>query len=289
MPRALAALLLLAACPRALAAEVVARMGHIEVTVDDLRAYVETLGEEERAAVTRDPALLGQVVRTYLARQAVVREATERKWDQSKAVKAKLERVREQALSELYLDSVARPPEGFPSEAELQVAYDANRASFAVPRQYRVAQIFIASGPGKGADEGRRRADDVARKARAKDADFAALARAESDEKGAAQRGGEIGWLTEEKMVPGIRATVAALAKDQVSDPVRLDDGWHVLKLLDAKPPSTRTLPEVRDALSARLRAERAQAVRREYLARLLESTPPAVNELALGRALSPR
>jgi peptidylprolyl isomerase len=287
MPRALAVLLILAACTRALAAEVVARMGHIEVTVDDLRAYVETLGEQERAALIRDPALLGQVVRTYLARQAVVREATARKWDQSKAVKAKLERVREQALSDLYLESVARPPDGYPSEAELQAAYDANRASFAVPRQFRVAQIFIAAG--KGADEGRRRADEVARKARAKDADFAALARAESDEKGAAQAGGEIGWLTEEMMVPGIRASVAALAKDQVSEPVRLDDGWHVLKLLDAKPPSTRALPEVRDALSARLRAERAQAVRREYLARLLEGTPPAVNELALGRVLSPR
>ena len=89
-------------------------------------------------------------------------------------------------------------------------------------------------------------------------------------------------------MVPGIRATVAGLAKDQVSDPVRLDDGWHVLKLLDVKPAATRTLAEVRDALAARLRADRAQGVRREYLSRLLEKNPPAVNELALAKALPP-
>jgi peptidylprolyl isomerase len=285
--RTFAALLLAAICTRAAPADVVAKMGAIEVTVDDLRAYVETVGEEERAALAKDPALLSQVVRTYLARQALIREATAKKWDQSKPVKAKLERVREQALSELYLESITQPPDGYPSPAELQAAYDANKAAFSIPRQYRVAQIFVAAG--KGTDEGRRRSEEIVRKAKSKDADFGAIARAESDEKGAVQSGGEIGWLTEEMMVPGIRATVTGLSKDQVSDSVRLDDGWHVLKLLEVKPATTRTLAEVRDALAARLRADRSQAIRRAYLSKLLEKTPPAVNELALGKVLPAR
>jgi peptidylprolyl isomerase len=267
------------------ASEVVARMGSVELSSEELRAWVESLPDAERAALGKDPAQLALAVRNELARMLVVREAVARKYDQSKAVKAQLARVRDQALAELYLQSVAQPAAGFPSEAEIRAVYEANLAAFAVARQFRVAQIFVSDA--KGVDEGRRRAEELARRARVKDADFAALARAESDEKGGAKTGGEIGWLTEEQMVPGIRATVTALLRGQVSDPVRLDDGWHVVKLLELKPASIPELSEVREALAARLRAERTQALRREYVGKLVEKNPAAVNELAVSRVLS--
>ena len=59
------------------------------------------------------------------------------------------------------------------------------------------------------------------------------------------------------------------------------------MKLLDLKPASIREFPEVRETLAARLRAERTQALRREYVGKLVEKSPPAVNELALSRVLS--
>ncbi len=286
----LAALLLAAACSRsAAAADVVARVGGTDVTSEELRAYVETLGPQEQSALAKDPALLSQVVRSYLARQAVLKEAQAKKWDQQPAVKAQLDRVREQALTEIYLQSIARPPASYPSDAEVQAAYDANKKAFEVPRQYRVAQVFAAArGADKDAEEkARRRIDEVGKKLKQKGADFAAVARAESDEKEGAQRGGEIGWLTEAQMIPGIRSVVTNLPKDAVSDPVRLDDGWHVVKVLETKPASTRPLAEVRDAIAAQLRAERAQANRQAYLAKLLEQNPPAINELALSKVLA--
>jgi len=288
---AVTALLLGAACsPSTAAADVVARIGGADITSEELRAYVETLNAQEQAAVAKDPALLSQVVRAYLARQAVLREARAKKWDQEPSVKAQLDRVRDQAITELYLQSVSKPPDGYPKEAEVQAAYDANKRAFDVPRQFRVAQIFVAAARGadKDAEEkARKRIDEVTRKLKQKGADFAAVARSDSDEKEAAQRGGEIGLLTEAQMVPGIRAVVSGLAKDAVSDPIRLDDGWHVVKVLDTKPASTRPLSEVRDARVAQMRAERAQANRQAYLAKLLEQSPPAINELALSKVLS--
>lgn len=288
---AVTALLLGAACsPSTAAADVVARIGGADITSEELRAYVETLNAQEQAAVAKDPALLSQVVRAYLARQAVLREARAKKWDQEPSVKAQLDRVRDQAITELYLQSVSKPPDGYPKEAEVQAAYDANKRAFDVPRQFRVAQIFVAAARGadKDAEEkARKRIDEVTRKLKQKGADFAAVARSDSDEKEAAQRGGEIGLLTEAQMVPGIRAVVSGLAKDAVSDPIRLDDGWHVVKVLDTKPASTRPLSEVREALVAQMRAERAQANRQAYLAKLLEQSPPAINELALSKVLS--
>ena len=282
---------LLAACSRSAGAtDVVARVGGTDITSDELRAYVETLGGQEQAAMAKDPALLAQVVRAYLARQAVLKEARTKKWDQAPTVKAQLDRVRDQALMELYLQSVSRPPDAYPSAAEVQVVYDANRASFAVPRQFRVAQVFVAAG--KGADKQAEekagtRIGELRKRLAQKGADFAAIARAESDEKEAARRGGEIGWLSEEQMVPGIRSTVVNLAKDVVSEPIRLDDGWHVIKVLETRAASTRPLAEVRDAIAAQLRAERAKANRQAYLSKLLEQSPPAINELALSKVLT--
>lgn len=287
--KAAMAAILLAACSRPAAADVVARVGGTDVTSDELRAYVGTLGGEEQSVLAKDPALLSKVVRAYLARQAVLKEAQAKKWDQQASVKSQLDRVREQALTELYLQSVSSPAKDYPSAAEVQAAYEASKRAFEVARQFRVAQVFVAAAPpaGREAEEkARKRADEVAKKAKQKGADFAAIARADSDEKEAAQRGGEIGWLTEAQMVPGIRAAVSGMAKDAVSDPIRLDDGWHVLRVLDTRPASTRPLPEVRDALVAQMRAERAQANRQAYLAKLLEQNPPAINELALSKVL---
>jgi peptidylprolyl isomerase len=71
-----------------------------------------------------------------------------------------------------------------------------------------------------------------------------------------------------------------------VSDPIRLDAGWHIVKLTDTKASYTRTLPEVRDQLAQQMRKERAAALRRGYLAELLKQHPPVLNELALSNLL---
>jgi len=270
--------------------EVIGRMSGIDVSSDEIRAYLQTLGAQDRAALAKDPAALSQVVRAYLARRAVLKEAVAKKWDQQPMIKVQLDRAREQALIELYLDSVSHPPDGFPTDAEVKAAYDANKAAFEVPRQFRLAQIYLVAP--KEADKeteakARTRLDEVVRKVKQKGADFAAVARAESDDKQSGQQGGEIGWLIENQMVPGIRSAVGALAKDGISEPIRLDDGWHLIKLLETKPASIRPLAEVRESIVAQLRAERARANRQAYLTKLLEQNPPTINELALPKVLA--
>ena len=176
----------------------------------------------------------------------------------------------------------------YPDDAEVQAAYDSNRKSFEVPKQYQLAQIFIAAprGDREADDRGKRKLDEVLRRLKQK-GDFAAVARELSDERDAAQRGGEIGWLSEDQIVVGIRTTAVGLAKGALSEPVRLDDGWHVLKLVDTRPPTVRSLAEVRTLLVAQMRAERARANRQAYLAKLLDQNPPAINELNLSKILA--
>ncbi|WP_213737829.1 peptidylprolyl isomerase [Bradyrhizobium sp. dw_411] len=263
--------------------EVVARVGATEISTDDVRAYVTALGVREQAALAQDPALLSQAVRLLLANRLVSQEVLAKKWDQQPAVAAQLDRVRESAVVELYLQSVSTPPANYPSDDDLQKAYDANRSALLMPRQFQLAQIFFASPKDADKateDKAKKALDEVQRKLRAPGADFAAIATAENDSK----NGGDLGWVAENQIRPEIKAQVMGLAKNAVSEPVRLDDGWHILKLIDTKASYTRTLPEVRDQFVQQMRAERAAALRRTYLAELLKQNPSAINEIALSK-----
>lgn len=305
-PRALAALALtLAAAPAWLTAAepapgsikqpapadpgVVARVGDLDVNLEEIKGALANLDVRELAAVSRDPALLNQVVRSLLVQRLLYREAVANKWDQSAEAKAQLERLRQSAVTESYLQSVSQPPADWPSDPEVQAAYDANKASFLVPRQHRLAQIFIALPKNADADaaaKAQARLDAVKKKLDDKPADFAALAKAESDEKTSGANGGEIGWLTEAQIQPDIRETAIKLAAGQHSAPVRRDDGWHIIKCLEIKEPFTPTLAQLKPQLVQQLRAEKTKANSQAYLAQLLQENPVAINELALTQAL---
>lgn len=269
-------------------ADVVARVSGRDVTVAEVRTFVAGLGAEQQAALSRDPALLSQSLRLMLANQLVLKEANKKKWQDQPAVAAQLARLRDAAIVETYLQSVSGPPGDYPDDAEVQKAYDANKTAFVVPRQFKIAQIFVAlekGGADKAAeDRARKKLADIQARLKQPNADFSAIAKDVSDHRDVAERGGEIGWVAETQLRPEIKSQIMGLAKNAVSEPIQLDDGWHIVKLIETKAATTRSLAEVRDLLVQRLRAQRAEGLRRSYLARLIEQTPPAINEIALGR-----
>jgi hypothetical protein len=140
--------------------DVVARVGNINISAEEMRGYLAALGPRERAAIGQDPALLSQAVRLQLANRLALQELLAKKWDQQPGIAAQLDRVRESAVVELYLQQTASPPANYPSDEEVQQVYDANRAALLMPRQFQLAQIFVAAP--KDADKA---TEDKARKA----------------------------------------------------------------------------------------------------------------------------
>ncbi len=267
--------------------EVVARVGTNDVTAEEVRAAVALMDSRQQAALTRDPALLSQAVRSLLANRLVLKEAMAKKWDQQPTVVAQLARARENLIVESFLQSVTAPPDSYPADADIKAVYEANQTALAVPRRFQLAQIavLVAKDADKTVEEeGRKKLDEVSKKLKQPDADFGAIARASSDDKASADKDGDIGWVAESDLRPEIRSQVTGLTKSGVTDPIRLDDGWYIIKLLDTEASHTRSLSEVRDMLVERIRAERADANRRAYLAGLLKQSPPVVNEIALSK-----
>lgn len=282
-------LLLPAASPALRAGEVVARVGTRDIRVEDLQPILASLDVRERAALADNPTALNQVVRTLIIQQLLVQKATEAGYDQRPSVQQQLEQARLNALAEGFLASSTRVPEGFPSDEEIAAFYEANKANLLLPRRFELAQIFLAVPPGAGEVEEiqiQRRASDLRRRLDAPKADFAELARAESDEPESAARGGQIGLLPENMIQPEVLEKISTLAVGAITEPIRLPGGWHIVKILDIKESQPATLEEIKPLLADRLRAQREQLNREAFLNQLLQENPVAINELALADLL---
>ena len=267
--------------------EVIGRMGDFQVNADEVRASVASLNGQDGAAIGKDPALLKQVVRSLLVQRALLKEAGAKAHDKKPEVAAQLARAREVALTESYLQSVSAPPESYPNEAGLKTAYETAGPSIGVPKTWRLAQIFIAVS--KEADKttsgkAQARLETVRKALKAPSADFGKLATEHSDESIGAGRGGEIGWLAETQIQPEI---LESLKVDSTSEPIRLNDGWHFLKVLDSREPYTPTLDQIRSQLIARLRAEKTKANSEVFLTKLLQDNPLAIDEISLAKVLT--
>jgi peptidyl-prolyl cis-trans isomerase SurA len=65
--------------------------------------------------------------------------------------------------------------------------------------------------------------------------DFAALARAHSDDTGSAASGGDLGWANPGQMVPEFEKAMSALKPNQLSEPVRTSFGLHLIQVLERR------------------------------------------------------
>jgi peptidylprolyl isomerase len=239
------------------------------------------LGDVEKEALARDPATLTKLVRSLLVQRVILQEALNKKWDEEPETQALIKNTREAAITDSYLKAVNRPPEGYPSEAELKAAYENGRAALTVPRSFRLAQIFVADESGA-----EKKLKAVQQRLKESPASFAQVAREMSEEKESASRDGEIGWLREQQIQPEILAQLPQLKVNAISAPVRLKDGWHLLKVMDVREPFTPIFDQVRAQLAQRMRAEKSSANIQSYVSEVLHNHPVAINEVALSKLL---
>lgn len=252
---------------------IIARMGDIVISDSDARAIVRSNPTEARSG----PGL-EKLIQTEIIRRGVAAEARRQSFDQKPEVEAHMQQAAEQALVISYMNSIAQPPADYPSEALLKQSYEANKDALMTPRQYRVSQIYIS-----GSDEkAHKLAEEIAREARRKNADFAALARKASQHAASASKGGDMGWLPENELAPPFRNALMGLSTGEVSAPAAGPEGWHILKLMDRKDPELLPFEKVRDALVRNLRLRQAATIEKAYLDAMLARTPVTVNGIAL-------
>src|SRR5215469_13976273 len=242
-----AALAILLIAPLAARAQdsdpVVARANGIDIRQSDLTMAEEDIGS---AMPQMGPEQKRDYLITYLADVVILAQAADQRQLANRGdVKQRIEFERHKALMEALLQ-------------------DAGKAAMTDDVLHKVYNEAIKQTPNE--EEVHARHILVATEGEAKDieaqlksgADFAALAKQKSKDPGAAE-GGDLGYFTKDQMVPEFAEAAFKLQKGQISDPIKTQFGWHIIKIEDKRVKPTPTYDEVKGQLENYV-ARRAQA-----------------------------
>jgi peptidylprolyl isomerase len=280
-----AAVGLVLAGPALAVAEMIGRAGSAQIDDSEVRTLVAALPEASRAAVARDAAAMEKLIRADLVRRVILQEAKAAGFDRRPETIAALSSSQNEIVTELWLASKSQVPGDFPAEPDIAAAYAQNRSALTSASEYHVAQIFLsapdAGEPAKLAQAVRKLAELAPRLA-APAADFGRLARENSDQAESATKDGDLGWLTEDQILPQIAGALRQLKVGETSGPVKTTQGFHFLKLLDQRPGKALTLSESHDRLRAALRSRKAQELNQAYLEGLAGRAAVSINQIAL-------
>jgi peptidyl-prolyl cis-trans isomerase D len=171
------------------------------------------------------------------------------------------------------------------SDEEILTAYNQNLGRYQLEDRAHVAHILFKTVglTDSEVEEVRKRAEDVLRRAKA-GGDFAALAR-EYSEDTTREQGGDLGWIVRGQTVPEFEAVAFRLPKGSVSDLVKTQYGFHIIKVVDQERARTQTLDEVRGSILTALQQEKSDRMAEEISQQLGEEIRragrPPLDELA--------
>lgn len=147
-------------------------------------------------------------------------------------------------------------------EETLKQRYEERKTSFTTTGQWKARHILIEVGENATAveeEDASQKAEELLTKIRAGDS-FEDLAKQFSDDVGSGKMGGDLGWFEAGMMVKPFEDGVKALKVGEISELVKSQFGFHIIKLEDVKPDVVRTFDEVRAELEEELQKEFADS-----------------------------
>ena len=220
-----------------------AKVDGVAITEDDVKDALIDLGSslpEQLQGAERDK----YVVNYLIVQKLVAKKAAADKVDQSPEYQRKLDYFKDKDAMQIVLEAASKA--AVTDEAEKKT-YDEAAAQQPPEPEIHARHILLAS-------------EDEAKAAlkRVKDGeDFAKVATELSKDKGGGD-GGDLGWFTKDSMVPEFSDAAFKLEPGQVSDPVKTQFGWHIIKVEEKRMTSFPPFEQVKDRIAQYL-AQKAQ------------------------------
>ncbi len=285
-----------AAPPATPAPVVLARIGDQTITVEEFRTEMARRGGRlpgQFATVEQRRALLDEMIQ----QRATLARARQEGLDQEPEYRAAIERMLTTQYLRAHLDPELDRLEVTPEE--VSAYYAAHRDELLTPARIRAAWIFLAVSAKADAaqvEKTRQRLVAVreeAVKLPAATRNFGELAKNTSEDAATRYAGGELGWLYADQAEsyrwgPAlVRAAFALPSPGALSEVLRHDKGWYLLKLVEREEAKPTPIEKLAAGIRSRILKERREAARAAFFARLLAGTPVSVDEARLA-ALPP-
>ena len=146
------------------------------------------------------------------------------------------------------------------SDAEVTEYYNKNLKAYTTPEQRTASHIlFTVARDAKPADEAaaKAKAEAALAEVRKNPANFAAVAKAQSQDPGSAQAGGDLGVVEKGLFVKPVEDAIYALKEGEIGNLVKSEFGWHVIKVTSVKPATQKPLEAAKDEIVADLKKQK--------------------------------
>jgi peptidyl-prolyl cis-trans isomerase C len=222
---------------------VVARANGVDIRQSDLAMAEDELGP---SMAQMPPDQKRENLISYLTDVVLLAQAAQQqKIADRDTVKHRIEFERNKVLMEALLQDVGQVAV---TDDAMHKVYDEAVKQMANEQEVHARHILVAT-------EDEAKAIEAELK---KGGDFAAIAKEKSKDPSAAE-GGDLGYFTKDQMVPEFADVAFRLDKGQISDPVKTQFGWHIIKVEDKRTKPTPTFDDVKSQLEGYV-ARRAQA-----------------------------
>jgi peptidyl-prolyl cis-trans isomerase C len=204
---------------------VLAKVNGAEIRASDVALAEEELGP---SLAQMDPATKKENVLLFLIDMKIVsKEAEDKKIADRDDFKTRLAFARNRLLMDNLL---AVEGKAATTDENMKKVYEEAAKQISGEQEVHARHILVET-----EDQAKKVAEDLK-----KGADFAELAKKESKDPGASD-GGDLGFFTKDQMVPEFSAVAFALEPGKISDPVKTQFGWHVIKVEEKR---TRKAPD---------------------------------------------
>lgn len=231
-----------------------------EKRIEKLPPYYKTLAGQKKKDFLDD----------MIAEQLLYKEALKRDINRDAEVKELLNEARRKILVAKLIETEGNKKTGV-DEAKVKAFYEAHKDDFVTPLKLRASHIQVDT---------EAEAKEILQKLK-DGADFGQLARLYSKDP-SKDRGGDIGYFVKGQLMPEIEEACFKLEVGQVSDIIKTQLGYHIIKLADKREPRAVELSEVKDAIEKELKDKAQQQAIGDLLKNLRSKARIKINEKLL-------
>jgi peptidyl-prolyl cis-trans isomerase D len=146
------------------------------------------------------------------------------------------------------------------TDAEVSDFYAKNQARFSTPEQRTASHILInvkKDAPAAAKAAAQAKAEAILAQVRKNPADFAKIAKAESQDTGSAELGGDLGVVEKGAFVKSVEDAIYQLKQGEISGVVPSEFGFHIITVTSLKPATQKTLEQAKDDIAAELKKQK--------------------------------
>ena len=192
----------------------------------------------------------------YVGQVKLAADAVQKHYDANRKQFELPEQVRAEFL---VLSRDALMAQAVVGDEEIKAYYQAHADRYRIGEARRASHILISAAKNAAEPEvkaARSKADELLAKIRAAPGDFAKLAQQNSQDPISAAKGGDLDWFGRGAMVKAFEDAAFALKEGQISDVVRSDFGFHILRLTGVRPEQVKPIAEAKPEIVAEIRRE---------------------------------